>query len=143
MDIIEKIISNFKNNKSLYIGENVTISEHMIQSAMIAEKSKSKGFLICSCLLHDYGHFILDDPDELVRNNQDGKHIKLIIGSRVVNEGVTLENVKEVQLDVEILGPRAEIRLPGVLKGPRSRINCTMPAENGRWRWFGRQFLTN
>ena len=74
MDIIEKIISNFKNNKSLYIGENVTISEHMIQSAMIAEKSKSKGFLICSCLLHDYGHFILDDPDELVRNNQDGKH---------------------------------------------------------------------
>ena len=74
MDIIEKIISNFKNNKSLYIGENVTISEHMIQSAMIAEKSKSKGFLICSCLLHDYGHFILDDPDELIRKNQDGKH---------------------------------------------------------------------
>ena len=74
MDIIEKIISNFKNNKSLYIGENVTISEHMIQTAMIAEKSKSKDFLICSCLLHDYGHFILDDPDELVRKNKDGKH---------------------------------------------------------------------
>jgi len=74
MDIIEKIISNFKNNKSLYIGENVTISEHMIQAAMIAEKSKSKDFLICSCLLHDYGHFILDDPDELIRKNQDGKH---------------------------------------------------------------------
>ncbi len=74
MDIIEKIISNFKNNKSLYIGENVTISEHMIQSAMMAEKSKSKDFLVCSCLLHDYGHFILDDPDELVRKKQDGKH---------------------------------------------------------------------
>ena len=74
MDIIEKIISNFKNNKSLYIGENVTISEHMIQAAMIAEKSKSKDFLICSCLLHDYGHFILDDPDELVTKKQDGKH---------------------------------------------------------------------
>ena len=74
MDIIEKIVSNFKNNKSLYIGENVTIAEHMIQSAMMAEKSKSKDNLICSCLLHDYGHFILDDPDELVRNNQDGGH---------------------------------------------------------------------
>ena len=74
MDIIEKIISNFKNNKSLYIGENVTIAEHMIQSAMMAEKSKSKDNFVCSCLLHDYGHFILDDPDELVRNNQDGKH---------------------------------------------------------------------
>ena len=74
MDIVEKIISNFKNNNSLYIGENVTISEHMIQSAMMAEKSRSKDYLICSCLLHDYGHFILDDPDELVRKNQDGKH---------------------------------------------------------------------
>ena len=37
MNIIDKIISNFINNKSLYIGEKVTISEHMIQTAMIAE----------------------------------------------------------------------------------------------------------
>ena len=74
MDIIEKIISNFKNNKSLYIGEEITIAEHMIQSAMMAEKSKSKNNLICSSLLHDYGHFILDDPDELVKKNIDGKH---------------------------------------------------------------------
>ena len=74
MDIIEKIISNFKNNKSLYIGEKITIAEHMIQSAMMAEKSKSKDNLVCSCLLHDYGHFILEDPDELVKKNRDGKH---------------------------------------------------------------------
>ena len=69
MDIIEKIISNFKNNKSLYIGEKVTIAEHMIQSAMMAEKSKCKKNLVCACLLHDYGHFILDDPEELVKKN--------------------------------------------------------------------------
>ena len=74
MNIIDKIISNFINNKSLYIGEKVTISEHMIQTAMIAEKSKSSNNLICSCLLHDYGHFILEDPDKLVRKKIDGKH---------------------------------------------------------------------
>ena len=74
MNIIDKIISNFINNKSLYIGEKVTISEHMIQSAMIAEKAKSPSNLICSCLLHDYGHFILKDPDKLVGQNLDGKH---------------------------------------------------------------------
>ena len=74
MNVIEKIIDKFQNNKSLYIGEKVTIAEHMIQSAMIAEKTKSKDTLICSCLLHDYGHFILDDPDELVRKKKDGKH---------------------------------------------------------------------
>ena len=74
MKVIDKIIANFINNKSLYIGEKVTISEHMIQSAMIAEKTKSSGSLVCACLLHDYGHFILEDPDELVRKKLDGKH---------------------------------------------------------------------
>jgi len=74
MNIIDKIISNFVNNKSLYIGEKVTISEHMIQTAMIAENAKSTSNLICSCLLHDYGHFILEDPDKLVRKKINGKH---------------------------------------------------------------------
>ena len=74
MKIIYKIISNFINNKSLYIGEKVTMSEHMIQSAMIAERKKSSESLICACLLHDYGHFILEDPDNLVKKKLDGKH---------------------------------------------------------------------
>ena len=74
MKIIDKIIYNFINNKSLYIGEKVTISEHMIQSAMIAEKAKSTSSLICACLLHDYGHFILEDPDQLVKKKLEGKH---------------------------------------------------------------------
>tara|TARA_B100002051_G_scaffold64883_1_gene61572 strand:- start:267 stop:803 length:537 start_codon:yes stop_codon:yes gene_type:complete len=74
MDIIDKIIKNFKTNKSLYIGEKITMSEHMIQSAMLAEKAKCDDDLICSCLLHDYGHFLIDNPDELVKNKLDGGH---------------------------------------------------------------------
>tara|TARA_E500000331_G_scaffold352700_1_gene401809 strand:+ start:252 stop:788 length:537 start_codon:yes stop_codon:yes gene_type:complete len=74
MLFIEKIISNFINNKSLYIGEKITISKHMIQTAMLAEKAKCNNNLICSCLLHDYGHFIIENPDELVKHNLDGEH---------------------------------------------------------------------
>jgi predicted HD phosphohydrolase len=74
MQVVDKIITNFTNNKSLYIGEKVTMSEHMIQTAMLAEKAKCDDDLICSCLLHDYGHFILENPDELVKENLDGKH---------------------------------------------------------------------
>ena len=74
MNIVEKIIYNFINNKSLYIGEKVTMTEHMIQSAMLAEKNKSSSSLICASLLHDYGHFILDNPDKLVNQKEDGKH---------------------------------------------------------------------
>ena len=74
MNIIYKIISNFINNKSLYIGEKVTMSEHMIQTAMNAEKVKSSASLVCACLLHDYGHYILEDPDKLVKKKLNGKH---------------------------------------------------------------------
>ena len=74
MNVVNKIIHNFKNNKKLYIGEKVTMSEHMIQTAMLAEENNSSKSLICACLLHDYGHFIVDDPDELVSNDKDGEH---------------------------------------------------------------------
>ena len=47
------------------------------------------------------------------------------------------------KLEVSLLGLRAEVRLPGPLPSPRGRINCTMPAGKDRWRWYGRQFLTN
>jgi predicted HD phosphohydrolase len=74
MKIIDQIIYNYLNNKSLYIGEKVTMSEHMIQTAMLAEKTNCSSNLICSSLLHDYGHFILENPDELISKNKDGKH---------------------------------------------------------------------
>ena len=65
MNIIDQITSNFLINKSLYLGKKVTMSEHMIQTAMIEEKKNSSSDLICSSLLHDYGHYILEKTDEL------------------------------------------------------------------------------
>jgi len=74
MNIIDQIISNYLNNKSLYIGEKVTMSEHMIQTAMLAEKTNCSSNLVCSSLLHDYGHFILENPDDLIARDKDGRH---------------------------------------------------------------------
>ena len=74
MNIVDEIINKYKTNNSLYIGEKVTISNHMIQTAMLAEKDNSPKSLVCSCLLHDYGHFIIDNPDLLVLKLLDGNH---------------------------------------------------------------------
>ncbi len=74
MNIVNKIINDFNNSTKLYIGEKITISEHMIQTAMLAEENNSSKSLICACLLHDYGHFIVDDPDLLVSNSLNGEH---------------------------------------------------------------------
>ena len=37
---------------------------------------------------------------------------------------------------------RIEVRLERAFPKERGRINCTMEASTGRWRWFGKQFLT-
>ena len=50
MNIIDQITSNYINNKSLYIGEKVTMSEHMIQTAMLAEKTNCSSDLVCASL---------------------------------------------------------------------------------------------
>lgn len=42
---------------------------------------------------------------------------------------------------IERLGTRVEIRLDNAFPTGRSRVNCTMLAPSGRWRWYGFQFL--
>ena len=45
-------------------------------------------------------------------------------------------------ITIERLGERRiEVRLKAPFPPGRSRINCTLPAADGRWRWFGMQFL--
>ncbi len=36
---------------------------------------------------------------------------------------------------------RIEVRVDKPFPRGRSRLNCTLPAGNGRWRWLGRQFF--
>ncbi len=46
------------------------------------------------------------------------------------------------KLEVQRLGARrVEVRPPRALPPGRSRINCTLPAGGGRWRWLGYQFF--
>lgn len=42
---------------------------------------------------------------------------------------------------IEKLGPRrVEVRFKEQFPPGRSRVNCTLPGPDGRWRWFGVQF---
>ena len=99
MNIINKIISSYSNNKSLYIGEKVTMTEHMIQTAMLAEKNNSSSSLICASLLHDYGHFILENPDGLVSKGMDGKHEEM--GYNFLKKYFIKEVVEPIQYHVK------------------------------------------
>lgn len=48
----------------------------------------------------------------------------------------------EGKLMMERLGPdRIEVRLATPFPKGRNRINCTLPGKDGRWHWFGVQYL--
>ncbi len=57
------------------------------------------------------------------------------------NKRLNCFNSTYEKLEINRLGQRIEVRFPGPLPSGRARVNCTMPAESGRWRWFGKQFL--
>ena len=99
LSIVKEIIFNFSNNKSLYIGEQITMSEHMIQTAMLAEKNNCSTDLICSCLLHDYGHFVIKDADKLVKNEINGNHET--IGANYLKKFFSNEIIEPILLHVK------------------------------------------
>ena len=49
------------------------------------------------------------------------------------SDGGTVKNL-------DVLGDRVEMRFPDKFAPGRTRINCTLPGPDGRWRWFGWQF---
>jgi len=99
MQIVDEIINKYQNNNSLYIGEKVTMTEHMIQTAMLAEENQSPSSLICASLLHDYGHFIIEDPNQLVSKSVDGKHED--IGFNFLKNYFKPEVVEPIKLHVQ------------------------------------------
>lgn len=40
-----------------YLGENVTMLEHMLQTAALAEQAKAETVVVVAALLHDIGHY--------------------------------------------------------------------------------------
>ena len=99
LNIIDQIIFTFTNNKSLYIGEELTISDHMIQAAMLAEQNKCSSDLICSSLLHDYGHFVVKDPNQLATKQVDGNHE--IIGANYLKSFFSNKIIEPILLHVD------------------------------------------
>lgn len=57
-----------------YLGEPVSMTEHMLQSAYAAEREGASPRLVAAALLHDYGHFIHDLPSDSAQHGVDTQH---------------------------------------------------------------------
>ena len=58
MDILEQLESIFATEGArAYLGESISISEHMLQAAVRAEDMNAGDALVAAALLHDIGYF--------------------------------------------------------------------------------------
>ena len=57
-----------------YLGEQVTMSEHMLQGALLAEEAKADDLLIAAALLHDIGHYTNEFPEDALARGCNNYH---------------------------------------------------------------------
>jgi len=65
-----------------YLGEQVTMSQHMLQAARLAERTGCSDDLIAAALLHDIGHYTSEFPEDAMDRNIDNRHEEA--GARVL-----------------------------------------------------------
>lgn len=57
-----------------YLGEAVSMSEHMLQAAQLAEQAGADDTLIAAALLHDLGHYANEFPEDYIERGIDNRH---------------------------------------------------------------------
>jgi len=65
-----------------YLGERVTMSQHMLQAAQLAEEAGASERIIVAALLHDIGHYTNEFPDDALAQGTDNLHEEA--GARVL-----------------------------------------------------------
>lgn len=57
-----------------YLGEAVTMAEHMLQAASLAERNGETEIVVAAALLHDIGHFVGPNGSFSMTDTQDRYH---------------------------------------------------------------------
>lgn len=75
-DTIVQFIADIfdRRGAEAYLGEDVTMSEHMLQAAHLAEQSGADDELVAGALLHDIGHFTNEFPDDALEAGVNNYH---------------------------------------------------------------------
>jgi len=63
-----------RRGSDAYLGEKVTMAEHMLQGAALAVKARASDAAIAAILLHDIGHYTSEFPADAVTAGMDNFH---------------------------------------------------------------------
>ena len=82
-NIVDTIRDVFRRRgANSYLGERVTMSEHMLQCALLAERDSADDQLVAAALLHDIGHYTGEFPETALGDGIDNRHEEA--GARVL-----------------------------------------------------------
>jgi putative nucleotidyltransferase with HDIG domain len=74
-NIVDYIADVFeRRGAESYLGEKVSMSQHMLQAAQAAEISQTDPELIVAALLHDIGHYSNEIPDSVLMKGTNNYH---------------------------------------------------------------------
>jgi phosphonate degradation associated HDIG domain protein len=74
-EVIQAIFAAFaERGSAAYLGEPVSLTEHMLQTALAAERAGADPVMVASALLHDYGHLVHDLPEDSAEHGVDTEH---------------------------------------------------------------------
>ena len=99
MTIVDGIMMLFaQRGAAAYHGEQVSQAEHALQAAALAVSEGAPDHLIVAALLHDIGHLLEGQDEDLATRGRDGQHEKL--GSAWLTRHFSTEVTEPIRLHV-------------------------------------------
>jgi phosphonate degradation associated HDIG domain protein len=75
VQIVDEIVELFAQHGAVaYHGECVSQAEHALQAADLARRDGAPNWLIVAALLHDLGHLLAGQEEDLAERGIDGRH---------------------------------------------------------------------
>jgi [1-hydroxy-2-(trimethylamino)ethyl]phosphonate dioxygenase len=72
--IVDEIIDLYARRGNASYGEGVSMNEHGLQAAMLAEQEGQASAMVVAALLHDIGHLLHDLPEDVADQGVDSQH---------------------------------------------------------------------
>jgi gamma-butyrobetaine dioxygenase len=94
---IKELFESAKSEE--YLGEDITLVEHMIQCAENAQADNAQNWLIVAALLHDIGHLLVPDPAHAQDSGVDMHHDD--VGAEWISKRFPNNIVQTVRLHVD------------------------------------------
>jgi len=97
--LVDEIVALFyRKGSEAYLGEGVSMAEHMLQTAHVAECDGAPPLLVVAALLHDIGHLVHGLADDSADHGVDTAHES--VGARWLEPAFGPEVTEPIRLHV-------------------------------------------